>query len=120
MLNQRRFFLSITPLVLVFLLTEWLFLAGTQSFTNILAFAGVLGNSLVGGIFPVLLLVSSRRKGELVPGVVFQLLNHPVCSVGIYSLFLAILLSTVFSSGKILWRVSVHCALRCCRWEQRL
>lgn len=110
MLNQRRFFLSITPLVLVFLLTEWLFLAGTQSFTNILAFAGVLGNSLVGGIFPVLLLVSSRRKGELVPGVVFQLLNHPVCSVGIYSLFLAIL----FVHGLFIWenpvaRISALC-----------
>lgn len=53
LLEQRRFFLSITPLVLVFLLSEWLFLAGTQSFTSVLGFAGVLGNSLVGGIFPV-------------------------------------------------------------------
>ncbi|WP_414543912.1 hypothetical protein [Nostoc sp. CCY0012] len=92
LLNQRRFFLSISPLILVFLLTEWLFLAGTQSFTSILAFAGVLGNSLVGGIFPVLLLVSSRCKGELIPGVVFKILNHPFFSVGVYSLFLTILL----------------------------
>ncbi|NEU76295.1 hypothetical protein PI95_028145 [Hassallia byssoidea VB512170] len=92
LLKQRRFLLSISPLVLVFLLTEWLLLAGTQSFTSILAFAGVLGNSLVGGIFPILLLVSSRRKGELVPGVVLEILNHPVFSVGIYSLYLGILL----------------------------
>ncbi|MGI2903284.1 hypothetical protein [Tolypothrix sp. VBCCA 56010] len=92
LLKQRRFLLSISPLVLVFLLTEWLLLAGTQSFTSVLAFAGVLGNSLVGGIFPILLLVSSRRKGELVPGVVLKILNHPVFSVGIYSLFLGILL----------------------------
>jgi hypothetical protein len=99
LLNQRRFFLSISPLVLVFLLTEWLFLAGTQSFTSVLAFAGVLGNSLVGGIFPVLLLISSRRKGELVPGVVFQVLNHPFFSVGVYSLFLAIL----FVHGLFIW-----------------
>ncbi len=99
LLNQRRFLLSISPLVLVFLLTEWLFLAGTQSFTSVLAFAGVLGNSLVGGIFPVLLLVSSRRKGELVPGVVFQMLNHPFLSIGIYSLFLGIL----FVHGLFIW-----------------
>jgi len=110
LLNQRRFFLSISPLVLVFLLTEWLFLTGTQSFTSVLAFAGVLGNSLVGGIFPVLLLVSSRRKGELVPSVVFQILNHPFCSVGIYSLFLAILLF----HGLFIWenpvaRISALC-----------
>lgn len=92
LVKQKRFLLSISPLLLVFLLTEWLFLAGTQSFTSILAFAGVLGNSLVGGIFPILLLVSSRQKGELVPGVVFKLLNHPFFRVGTYSLFLAILL----------------------------
>ncbi|KYC43094.1 hypothetical protein WA1_13410 [Scytonema hofmannii PCC 7110] len=100
LLNQRRFFLSISPLVLVFLLTEWLFFAGTQSFTNILAFAGVLGNSLVGGIFPILLLVSSRQKGELMPGVVFKILNHPFFSVGIYSIFLGIL----FVHGLFIWQ----------------
>ena len=97
--TQRHFFLSISPLVLVFLLTEWLFLAGTQSFTSILGFAGVLGNSLVGGFFPVLLLVSSRRKGELVPGVVFHLLNHPLFITGIYGFFLAIL----FLHGLFIW-----------------
>lgn len=108
-LNQRRSFLSISPLLLVFLLTEWLFLAGTQSFTSILAFAGVLGNSLVGGIFPVLLLVSSRHKGELIPGVVFKIFNHPLFSVGIYSFFLAILLV----HGLFIWENSVAriCAL---------
>jgi amino acid permease len=99
LLSQRRFLVSISPLVLVFLLTEWLCLAGTQSFSNILAFAGVLGNTIVGGIFPVLMLISSRRKGELVPGVVFQLLNHPVLIVGIYSLFLGIL----FVHGLFIW-----------------
>lgn len=92
LVNQRRFLLSISPLILVFILTEWLFFAGTQSFTTILAFAGVLGNSLVGGIFPILLLISSRKKGELIPGVVFKILNHPLFNAGIYSIFLAILL----------------------------
>ncbi|MCC5645536.1 hypothetical protein LC607_21825 [Nostoc sp. CHAB 5824] len=108
-LNQRHFFLSISPLLLVFLLTEWLFLAGTQSFTSVLAFAGVLGNSLVSGIFPVLLLVSSRRKGELIPGVVFKILNHPLFSVGMYSLFLGILLV----HGLFIWENSLAriCAL---------
>jgi hypothetical protein len=103
LLKQSRFFLSISPLVLVFLLTEWLFLAGTQSFTDVLAFAGVLGNSLVGGIFPVLLLVSSRRKGELIPGVVLNILNHPLFSIGVYSLFLGILLI----HGLFIWENSL-------------
>lgn len=99
LLSQRRFLVSISPLVLVFLLTEWLCLSGTQSFSNILAFAGVLGNTIVGGIFPLLMLISSRRKGELVPGVVLQILNHPALIVGIYSLFLGIL----FFHGLYVW-----------------
>ncbi len=68
-----------------------------------LAFAGILGNSLVGGIFPVLLLVSSRRKGELIPGVVLKILNHPLFSIGVYSLFLAILLI----HGLFIWENSL-------------
>ncbi len=110
LLNQRSFLLSISPLVLVLLLTEWLFLTGVQSFTSVLAFAGVLGNSLVGGIFPVLLLLSSRRKGELAPGVVLGILNHPFFCIGIYSLFLGIL----FVHGLFIWsnvaaRISALC-----------
>ena len=91
-LIQRRFLLAIIPLTIVFLLTEWLFFAHTQSFTSVLAFAGVLGNSLVGGIFPVLLLISSRRKGELVPEKIVQKLDRPWLLTGIYSIFVVILL----------------------------
>ena len=97
---QRHFFLSISPLVLVLLLSEWLFFTGTESFTNVLGFAGVLGNSLVGGIFPVLLLISSRRKGELIPDVVFQFLNHPWFITALYSLFLGNLLL----HGLLVWK----------------
>ncbi|MUG91971.1 hypothetical protein F7734_05660 [Scytonema sp. UIC 10036] len=92
LLVKQRLLLSISPLILVFLLTEWLFFADTQSFANVLGFAGVLGNSLVGGIFPVLILASSRRKGEMVPSVVFQLLNHPLLLTAIYSFFLIVLI----------------------------
>jgi hypothetical protein len=110
LLNQRRFFLSISPLILILLLTESLFLAGTQSFTSILAFAGVLGNSLVGGIFPILLLISSRQKGEIVPGVVFKILDRSLVSIGIYSLFSIVLLV----HGLFIWenpiaRISALC-----------
>lgn len=92
LITQNRFLLAIMPLTIVFLLTEWLFFTHAQSFTGVLAFAGVLGNSLVGGIFPILLLISSRRKGELVPEMVIQKLDSPWLLVSIYSLFVAILL----------------------------
>ena len=86
------FFLSISPIIMVFAVTEWLVLTGTSSFTGILAVCGLLANSLVGGVFPVLLLVSSRRKGDLVPKVVIKLLGRPVVLAGIYSLFVGTLL----------------------------
>lgn len=106
---QHRFFLAIIPLAIVFLLTEWLFLTQTQSFTRVLAFAGVLGNSLVGGIFPILLLVSSRRKGELVPEIVIDQLGHPLLLAGTYSLFIFILLI----HGLFIWdnEIARFCAL---------
>ena len=84
--------MAIIPVTIVFLLTEALFIADSESFTSVLAFAGVLGNSLVGGIFPVLLLIASRRKGELIPSMVIQKLDRPWLLAGIYSLFVAILL----------------------------
>ncbi|MGL6341620.1 MAG: hypothetical protein ACRC80_21050, partial [Waterburya sp.] len=103
LLSQRRFLIGMIPLVIVFLLTEWLFFAQTQSFTSVLAFAGVLGNSLVGGIFPVLLLISSRRKGELIPATVINQLDRPWLLAGIYSLFVAILLV----HGLFIWHSAI-------------
>ena len=91
-----RFLLSMTPVMLVFLLTEWLVLTGASSFTGVLAVAGLLTNSLVGGIFPVLLLVSSRRKGDLVPKAVIHLLGHPAIVAAVYLLFISILFLHAF------------------------
>jgi amino acid permease len=102
-LVQNRFLMSIIPLLIVFLLAEWLFFVKNQSFTNVLAFAGVLGNSLVGGVFPVLLFISSRRKGELVPETVLPKLDRPWLLATIYSLFIAILMI----HGLFLWQEAI-------------
>ena len=53
----------------------------------------------MGGIFPVLLLISSRRKGELLTGRVFQLLNSPWLLGSIYAFSLLVLLS----HGLFIW-----------------
>ncbi|WP_019503680.1 aromatic amino acid transport family protein [Pleurocapsa sp. PCC 7319] len=97
--NQRPFLLSLIPLFLVFLLTEGLLLADKQSFTNVVGFAGVLGNSVIGGIFPVLLLISSRRKGELLPGRVVKLLNYPWLLGSIYCFSLLV----IVAHGLFIW-----------------
>ncbi|MEM7592233.1 MAG: hypothetical protein AAF383_12055, partial [Cyanobacteria bacterium P01_A01_bin.83] len=101
--EQSRFLLSMTPLILVFIITEILFWLDKQSFTSVLGFAGVLGNSLVGGIFPVLLLISSRRKGEILPGKVYQLLNSSWLLGSIYSFSIIIILS----HGLFIWQNSL-------------
>jgi hypothetical protein len=100
MLNEvGRFFLSMTPIIVIFVLTEWLVLTGTSSFTGVLAVGGLLANSLVSGVFPVLLLVSSRRKGDLVPKVVIKLLGNPFVVAGIYLLFVG----TLFLHAIVIW-----------------
>ena len=87
------------PVVAAFLVAEWLVLTGSVSFAGLLSILGVIVIPLLTGIFPVLLLVASRRKGERVPGVVYRFLGNPLLLVGIYVLFL----SSIFLHGLVVW-----------------
>lgn len=101
MLNERaRFFIAVSPVLVVFLIAEALFLTGTASFAGVLGFGGVIANSLTAGIFPVLLLFSSRRKGDYVPAVVYRFLDHPLFTASIYTLFLM----NLFLHGLFIYR----------------
>lgn len=95
-----RFWLGIAPIVLCFLLVEWLLLMNRESFTEVLSFLGVLTVPALGGIFPMLMLAASRRNGEYVPGVVWRFLGHPLVASGIYAIFLA----GVFLHGLVIWQ----------------
>ena len=97
--SRGRFLLSLIPVILVLLVAEWMVLTDTGSFAGILGFLGVMVHSLMSGIFPALLLVASRRKGELVPGVSYRALGHPLVVGGIYLLFL----SNLFLHGLVIW-----------------
>jgi hypothetical protein len=83
---------------LLFLLSEWLLLTNARSFSEIYSIQGVLA-LLLACIFPVLLLVASRRKGDLVPGVVLRVLGHPIVLSGIYLLTLA----GILLHGLVIW-----------------
>jgi amino acid permease len=87
--ESGRFLVSASPVLLVFLICEALLLTGSASFAGVLGFGGVIANSLTAGIFPVLLLFASRRKGDYVPGVAYGLLGHPVFTIAVYGLSLA-------------------------------
>jgi hypothetical protein len=97
--TRTRFLLSLSPVVAVLLVAEWMVLTDNGSFTSILGFLGVTVHSLMAGIFPMLLLVASRRKGEIVPGVSYRLLGHPLVVGGVYLLFLA----NLFVHGLVIW-----------------
>ena len=94
-----RYLISVSPVAAVFLLAEWLLLTRKESFTEPLSFLGVIVISLLGGIFPVLLLIASRRKGEIVPGVEYRFLGNPILTTGIYLLYLA----GLFLHGLVIW-----------------
>jgi hypothetical protein len=102
--KQGRFWLWVSPVVLAFLLVEWLALTGSGSFARLLSIAGVLTISLVCGIFPALLLAASRRTGEVIPHVVYRVLGHPVLLGGIYLLFLAV----IFLHGFVIWQAPLE------------
>jgi amino acid permease len=97
--KKSQFWISILPIVLIVLLVEWLIVSNQESFTGLLSIVGVVTVPLIGGIFPILMLVSSRRKGEYVPSFVFKRLGHPIVSWGIYLLFFV----SILLHGLIIW-----------------
>jgi hypothetical protein len=94
-----NFLLGASPVVVAFLMAEWLLFRGSGSFTGLLGLIGVIIVPLLGGIFPVLLIVASRRQGERVPTAVYRFLGNPVFLVFVYGLFLA----SIFLHGLLIW-----------------
>ena len=97
--DRGRFLISILPIVVTFLACEWLFFSQNDSFASLVGFIGVLAGSLFAGIFPVLLLYSSRKKGEFVPGVVYRVLGSPPVIAIVYLIFLG----SIFVHGLFIW-----------------
>jgi amino acid permease len=98
--RRGRSVLGAAPIFVAFTATQWMLLTGSGSFAGLIGFIGVIVASLVAGIFPVLLLVASRRKGDYVPMVAHRLLGHPVLLAGLYLLFLGSLLL----HGLVIWK----------------
>ncbi|MFN8489934.1 MAG: hypothetical protein U0350_20275 [Caldilineaceae bacterium] len=97
--KQVHTLLLLTPMFFVFGMTEWLLFTGIGSFTQINSLRGALVAPLLTGIFPVLLIVASRAKGEIVPGVVYRWLGKRWLVTSIYLLFMA----SIFIHGLVIW-----------------
>ena len=95
-----RYGLCALPTVVAFLVTEYLILSGTASFAGAFSLIGVLLASVLGGFFPVLLLVAGRRKGDVVPGLAPRWIGRPLILALIYLLYMAGLLL----HGLVIWQ----------------
>jgi amino acid permease len=73
----------------IFLLAELLIITETASFAGSLGIVGALTGPLMGGVYPVLMLESSRRRGDYEPARFWRWLGHPVVAVGLFLAFMA-------------------------------
>jgi amino acid permease len=96
---RNRSLIALLPMGLAFLITQGLLFTDSGSFSAIWGYIGVLTVALLTGVFPLLLLMVSRKQGEIVPGFQIALLGHPLILGSIYLLSLANLLV----HGLVIW-----------------
>jgi hypothetical protein len=90
--NPRvRFLVSMAPIVGVLLLAELLAFTGVGSFADLLGISSAIALPLLGGVFPVLLLIATRRKGDFTPRGVWRLLGSPFVLAPVYVIFVGVI-----------------------------
>jgi amino acid permease len=99
-----QFWLGMTPIVLICLLNVWLLWTGRESFSRPLGLVGALAAPLICGIFPLLLLVVSRRKGDSAPASYWRWLGNPLVVVVINLIFFA----SLVVHGLVIWQHPVE------------
>jgi hypothetical protein len=97
--RRGRLALGFAPAAAVFGALEVIVLTGQDSFAGPIAVGGVLLVPLITGIFPMLLLVAARRKGEYVPGSVLRIVGHPAVVTAVLALFVV----AVTAHGLAIW-----------------
>lgn len=95
----HRFMAGVAPILALVLFLEWLLLTGRESFAGVLSFMGALLLPILGGIFPILMLAASRRKGEYAPQLALGFLDHPAVLAVVYLVYLC----GVFVYGLFIW-----------------
>lgn len=105
--DLARSLAPLAPMFGVFLLAEYLVLTGRDSFPDLLAIIGALTVPIFAGVIPILLLAATRRKGEVVPGVVLDFLGGPLVMAGVYAFYLGVLVL----HGTVIWHNPVKRAV---------
>lgn len=92
--------IAASPVILLTLGVEWLLWTDQETFTGVLGFIGALGVPIMSGVFPVLLLVASRRKADYPASESLRWLGHPLLVGLIYLLFM----TSLVVHGLFLWQ----------------
>jgi amino acid permease len=94
-----RFWVGVLPVAAIFLSTEALMLADRESFARPLGLLGTSTAPVLAGIFPMLMVVAARRKGDCDVGFVWPLVGRPVVAAAAFLFFLVALLL----HGLVIW-----------------
>jgi amino acid permease len=94
-----QFMISLAPIFLLFVLVEWMLFTKRESFSGLIGILGVFLVPIMGGIFPMLMLAASRRKGDYTPKLAFGFLGNPLVLTIVYLIYLG----SVFVYGVFIW-----------------
>ena len=97
--RRGRLVIGLSPIIVITLGLELLLATGQDWFAGPIGYVGVLTVPLVGGIFPMLLVLAARRRAEYVPGRVIGFIGHPLTVVAVIALFL----TGVLLHGLVIW-----------------
>jgi len=91
---------ALMPIGLIFLYCLWAYFAGRQSFTKPLELTGALLTPILAGLFPLLLLIASRRRGSSIGGARLPaVIANPTVAGAIAVLSFAVLIL----HGTVIW-----------------
>ncbi|HYI22713.1 MAG TPA: aromatic amino acid transport family protein [Candidatus Limnocylindrales bacterium] len=99
-----KFLVSATPVIGIFVLLVVMLAFGLGSFIGSLNLVGALVLPLLGGVFPMLILVAALHRGERVPGTPLRWLGHPV----VVTLIIALYLGAVLAHALFIWEEPVQ------------
>jgi amino acid permease len=99
LIDDRRFWLATLPIAVTFLGVELMLAADRESFAGPLGFLGAVTSPVLAGVFPMLMVVASRRQSDCALGPVWRWMGHPVVVAGISLVFLSVLLLY----GLVIW-----------------
>lgn len=97
---HRGTLVSLLPIALVFLYVQWTFFTQQSSFTTPLKLLGALLTPILAGVFPALLLVSSRRQGLTAAGATVP---RPFGSAPALFIIMALSFAGLLAHGLIIW-----------------